>query len=575
MNQFLSLIKINLKLSMDVVFSGGRRKKKTGFGKIGLILLFVIFGVLMFVSFGAIGISVAEKVIEMNLKNIYISLILLLGLFMGFISAIIVAPSVYFLSNDVETYLSMPLKSGYILGAKFISLVLSQFYLIILFVAPMAFGLLFVDFSITALIGWIIAILFIPVFPSLVASVLMLILMQVAPFLKDKNKLTMLTGLFSIVLGVGYSIFMQSLKIENITQLLASIMNKGGLLGVIANYLPTLVSSQKMIAAAGIGEFLLHLLIVAGVNIGICTLFLLAGEKLYIRVAQSFGSVSTKSKVLSQGERSNAVQRNSSQFKVLVSRNFKSLFRTPTYFLNGVLSTMLLPIVMIISILFPVIKNGGLPSTINIAGSVYDISLAGIRDFVLLIFSNNYLDQLAYGAAAGMVLGLATGMGGVAATAISRDAKHLDSIKSMPIKASSYFNSHILTSMLINAMGQVIFLIPVILLVPFIPVLYISFFAAIFITTYMLTGIDLMIDILHPSLNWTDEVKAMKGNFNAAIASFLAIGLVALLVFLAFKVAIEIKIFLIIVFAIFSFVSLLLALLFAVKSESMLRRIGD
>lgn len=575
MNQFLSLIKINLKLSMDVVFSGGRRKKKTGFGKIGLILLFVIFGVLMFVSFGAIGISVAEKVIEMNLKNIYISLILLLGLFMGFISAIIVAPSVYFLSNDVETYLSMPLKSGYILGAKFISLVLSQFYLIILFVAPMAFGLLFVDFSITALIGWIIAILFIPVFPSLVASVLMLILMQVAPFLKDKNKLTMLTGLFSIVLGVGYSIFMQSLKIENIKQLLASIMNKGGLLGVIANYLPTLVSSQKMIAAAGIGEFLLHLLIVAGVNIGICTLFLLAGEKLYIRVAQSFGSVSTKSKVLSQGERSNAVQRNSSQFKVLVSRNFKSLFRTPTYFLNGVLSTMLLPIVMIISILFPVIKNGGLPSTINIAGSVYDISLAGIRDFVLLIFSNNYLDQLAYGAAAGMVLGLATGMGGVAATAISRDAKHLDSIKSMPIKASSYFNSHILTSMLINAMGQVIFLIPVILLVPFIPVLYISFFAAIFITTYMLTGIDLMIDILHPSLNWTDEVKAMKGNFNAAIASFLAIGLVALLVFLAFKVAIEIKIFLIIVFAIFSFVSLLLALLFAVKSESMLRRIGD
>lgn len=575
MNQFLSLIKINLKLSMDVVFSGGRRKKKTGFGKIGLILLFVIFGVLMFVSFGAIGISVAEKVIEMNLKNIYISLILLLGLFMGFISAIIVAPSVYFLSNDVETYLSMPLKSGYILGAKFISLVLSQFYLIILFVAPMAFGLLFVDFSITALIGWIIAILFIPVFPSLVASVLMLILMQVAPFLKDKNKLTMLTGLFSIVLGVGYSIFMQSLKIENITQLLASIMNKGGLLGAIANYLPTLVSSQKMIAAAGIGEFLLHLLIVAGVNIGICTLFLLAGEKLYIRVAQSFGSVSTKSKVLSQGERSNAVQRNSSQFKVLVSRNFKSLFRTPTYFLNGVLSTMLLPIVMIISILFPVIKNGGLPSTINIAGSVYDISLAGIRDFVLLIFSNNYLDQLAYGAAAGMVLGLATGMGGVAATAISRDAKHLDSIKSMPIKASSYFNSHILTSMLINAMGQVIFLIPVILLVPFIPVLYISFFAAIFITTYMLTGIDLMIDILHPSLNWTDEVKAMKGNFNAAIASFLAIGLVALLVFLAFKVAIEIKIFLIIVFAIFSFVSLLLALLFAVKSESMLRRIGD
>lgn len=575
MNQFLSLIKINLKLSMDVVFSGGRRKKKTGFGKIGLILLFVIFGVLMFVSFGAIGISVAEKVIEMNLKNIYISLILLLGLFMGFISAIIVAPSVYFLSNDVETYLSMPLKSGYILGAKFISLVLSQFYLIILFVAPMAFGLLFVDFSITALIGWIIAILFIPVFPSLVASVLMLILMQVAPFLKDKNKLTMLTGLFSIVLGVGYSIFMQSLKIENITQLLASIMNKGGLLGVIANYLPTLVSSQKMIAAAGIGEFLLHLLIVAGVNIGICTLFLLAGEKLYIRVAQSFGSVSTKSKVLSQGERSNAVQRNSSQFKVLVSRNFKSLFRTPTYFLNGVLSTMLLPIVMIISILFPVIKNGGLPSTISIAGSVYDISLAGIRDFVLLIFSNNYLDQLAYGAAAGMVLGLATGMGGVAATAISRDAKHLDSIKSMPIKASSYFNSHILTSMLINAMGQVIFLIPVILLVPFIPVLYISFFAAIFITTYMLTGIDLMIDILHPSLNWTDEVKAMKGNFNAAIASFLAIGLVALLVFLAFKVAIEIKIFLIIVFAIFSFVSLLLALLFAVKSESMLRRIGD
>lgn len=575
MNQFLSLIKINLKLSMDVVFSGGRRKKKTGFGKIGLILLFVIFGVLMFVSFGAIGISVAEKVIEMNLKNIYISLILLLGLFMGFISAIIVAPSVYFLSNDVETYLSMPLKSGYILGAKFISLVLSQFYLIILFVAPMAFGLLFVDFSITALIGWIIAILFIPVFPSLVASVLMLILMQVAPFLKDKNKLTMLAGLFSIVLGVGYSIFMQSLKIENITQLLASIMNKGGLLGVIANYLPTLVSSQKMIAAAGIGEFLLHLLIVAGVNIGICTLFLLAGEKLYIRVAQSFGSVSTKSKVLSQGERSNAVQRNSSQFKVLVSRNFKSLFRTPTYFLNGVLSTMLLPIVMIISILFPVIKNGGLPSTINIAGSVYDISLAGIRDFVLLIFSNNYLDQLAYGAAAGMVLGLATGMGGVAATAISRDAKHLDSIKSMPIKASSYFNSHILTSMLINAMGQVIFLIPVILLVPFIPVLYISFFAAIFITTYMLTGIDLMIDILHPSLNWTDEVKAMKGNFNAAIASFLAIGLVALLVFLAFKVAIEIKIFLIIVFAIFSFVSLLLALLFAVKSESMLRRIGD
>lgn len=575
MNQFLSLIKINLKLSMDVVFSGGRRKKKTGFGKIGLILLFVIFGVLMFVSFGAIGISVAEKVIEMNLKNIYISLILLLGLFMGFISAIIVAPSVYFLSNDVETYLSMPLKSGYILGAKFISLVLSQFYLIILFVAPMAFGLLFVDFSITALIGWIIAILFIPVFPSLVASVLMLILMQVAPFLKDKNKLTMLTGLFSIVLGVGYSIFMQSLKIENIEQLLASIMNKGGLLGVIANYLPTLVSSQKMIAAAGIGEFLLHLLIVAGVNIGICTLFLLAGEKLYIRVAQSFGSVSTKSKVLSQGERSNAVQRNSSQFKVLVSRNFKSLFRTPTYFLNGVLSTMLLPIVMIISILFPVIKNGGLPSTINIAGSVYDISLAGIRDFVLLIFSNNYLDQLAYGAAAGMVLGLATGMGGVAATAISRDAKHLDSIKSMPIKASSYFNSHILTSMLINAMGQVIFLIPVILLVPFIPVLYISFFAAIFITTYMLTGIDLMIDILHPSLNWTDEVKAMKGNFNAAIASFLAIGLVALLVFLAFKVAIEIKIFLIIVFAIFSFVSLLLALLFAVKSESMLRRIGD
>lgn len=526
MSKLWSLIRVNLRMSLDVLFSGGFRSTKKKKGKRGnnsvilMILFTLLFIPLMLMMFYS-GQVTTENLAAVHLESGLVSLIQVTGMFMIILTSVVIVPAVYFFAGDLSFYLAMPLRPREILGAKFITLVISQYWSLIVFFVPMVAGMLTADFSFRALFGWLISLLLLPVFPILVVSVLILLLISVAPAMRDKNRLSMLTGLFAIVFSLGIALFFQTGSHDMSETLISMIQNGGGFFETASKILLPLYGAQLMIAGKTIGSFFLGLVLTVGINVLLAILYIVFSEKLYIRSAMAAGEVRSRGKKLNRAERGNAVGKGASALSALISREQRSLFRTPVFFLNNILGAFMIPIILVVSVGVSMANSG--ISFGEISGHLGD--------------AVNYIlekpeDQFTYAVLIGVCFSaFAGGANGICATAISRDAHHIEAICGMPISPRAYLFSKLLLGLLYGAASNLVILIPAMFLLPiikpvFLPVLILS----MLIGGVMINAADLWIDLIHPKLNWQDETQAVKGNFNSALGVFLGMGLVIFIV---------------------------------------------
>lgn len=566
MKRYLSLLKINLMVGIDQFFQMTSKKKKKGFfskvGRIGMLLFLALLFTPMFISFGVTGYRWMEVLQGFGLENLLPSIMLFVGAFLTLFMGFTIVPSLYFFANDVETYLAMPISPRHIVSAKFVTAIIEQLYLVLLFQLPVVIGFLAVRFSFQALLGWLITLLLVPVFSTLVVSLIMIIVMQVVPKLRNKQTMTMFTGLVAIIFAVGIGIGSSMISQADGTGLVETILSSGMLFQNIDAYYPPAAAARMMIFGTAT-DFILGLIIMVGVNLLLLGLFVLLAQRMYLRVALSLSGNAGKSKVLDETGRSKAVVRQRSIFKTLVGRETRMLFRTPAYFLNSVIPALIFPIFFIGMGIYGFVRASG------------NVDFSGIRLMLERIMAGDLRMQLTIGLGIGGALGFLSTGNGISATAISRDAKHLDFLKSIPCAGHRILFAKVLVGMLFSLPQALVLLLAAVLFAPAEPVLYIGLFGGLLVTVCALNLLELLLDLKHPYLTWTDELKSVKGNLNLMISILVSMG-AGIAIFLGILLA-KADPFTVVVTtaAVFLALSILLSVYFRKRGDKLLRAVGN
>ena len=181
----------------------------------------------------------------------------------------------------------------------------------------------------------------------------------------------------------------------------------------------------------------------------------------------------------------------------------------------------------------------------------------------------------------GLVACLMGTMTSISATSISREGKGFQNILALPFPLKKLITAKMLhamlysffSSLLIFALlaGVSIWLKPSFTITEYLLV-FLNFWWISLILAFIIHIIDILIDVCHPKLTWENPVAVFKQNLMTVVSIFLSMGLIGILVFLAFVLDLPKNLYVIsvinLIFTIIAVPSWILFQKFAVKRLS-------
>lgn len=411
--------------------------------------------------------------------------------FLGFATAL----STYCLSSGENLLLALPLKPRHLLGAKIVTVYLSEFLFAFVLMAS-AFGVYAwgehpgAAFYLNALLSTIA----LPLLPIAVSYLILVPLMSLLRFLRNKNAVMVVGGVIGLAFALAFNFVIQSTmsRLDDSAWLLANFGQPDALLMRMGRaYLPALLTWKASNSGllAGLGCALANLS--AGLVLAVLAAFALGPA--YASSLSRFGDVKIKRIKASRNFLEKKLKARSLRF-TLFMRELRNMNREPVYFINGPMIVLLMPVIVAIMVLAQGQNLGELKAMV--AG-------LGQGPWLMLI-----------AAAAGAFLGSSTS---ITCTSISRDAKVLSYLKSLPLPIGEYALAKFLHGFSFSAFGAVV------------GVAFIGAFAglpapewagAFFIALAFSAFIDVLglwLDTANPRLSWDNPTAAMKQNVNAVI----------------------------------------------------------
>lgn len=519
-NKVWPLIRVQAKLGSSQNLFGQASKKKASTSKINKtvsqvfipIFLFAIIGVPYgYMSYEMTKLAGSPEAQAQTVQNFYI-----IGLLFCFIAAMTTVPTTHFFSNNAETYMTMPIKENEVSLAMVIGSSIQVYLIVFMMMSGIVVGNLVANFSIQALIGWILTLLFMPIVPIILVSIVFILLIRFIPALHSKYRLQRFTTVFTMVATIGLVLFLNTSTSNTIADNVSVGMNMPQpLLGSLSWYLP-LLGAGEMVALSFVKGLFYQL-----ITLAICLVVLaLVTRSGYFAIIQSVqGSAGKKLSKEEKWEAQSSVSKQASSAKTLLKREIKAVWSTPAYMVNGPLANLIVPVVMIFSSGLGVFREaGGLDGIMEMIKAAHEF---------LPIVVGGISNQILYGSIIGFGIGFALGpMNSLSATAFSRDAKHLDSLMSFPLRAKEIVFAKLFPGIAFAFLGSILIMIPLLVVGWTIPVLSISLFITNILGMILINELGLLLDFKSPKLNWDDELKAIKGNANAAILIFLSFAIV-------------------------------------------------
>lgn len=513
--------KVMFKTIFDNVLStAGTSRKSSYFGLAFLLLSLFPLTFLFhtwFFSWFEIAVTINQEGYLFGSFTLLVSVII-------FIFSLLQVPSVYYFSKDTESYLSLPLKPSEILGGRFLTSVIYEYLLIIIVYLPLLFSYLAFDFSIVKLLFGVIVGLVLPFIPVLLASLIIIFLMNFVPLFKNKNALNLIIGVFTIVFAIGiqFSIGSQA-SVENYQKLQDMLIyGNDSLLNNFFKIYPFVIWAANAITKSSILDLLLYL----GFTLLLIMLYFIFTQRFYLNGVTNI-SEGSRSRKRFDKENMQTYRQESTTF-LFFKRELKLLFRTPTYLLNLVLGTLIAPILVLV---YTFIVGGD--STLNV--EQFNELSAVMNNFLA-----SPINVVATVVVGGFVFGLILSMlNMISITAISREGQGLYNLKSFPIRFWDVLLGKILVGVSLSMFGALLLVIPIILYVNYNPLILIGVIVYSFLVIFGYNALGIYIDVKKPKLNWTNEIQAAKQNLNAGlmvVVCAMALGLYGALVFAAISV---------------------------------------
>lgn len=492
----------------------GVRNSKNPLSKLLLIGLALFIGPGLASMFAKFLLEVYEPLSLIGQEGIILTWTIATDSVLIFLFGIFYVISIFYMASDIETFLALPLRSSQIIGAKFLAVLVYEYFIVAITYLPALLvygikgGLPFLYY----LYGIIIFFL-IPIVPLAMCSVLVMIIMRFLNITKNRDAFKLVGGLVAIALSIGINVLMNRFAIASTAGNLQELLLKGNnsLSLLTTNIFPSASWAVRALIDNSTLNGFYNFVLFSVVSVGVYALLIFIAELIYFKGVIGSSETRSRRKSISSVDLDKALVK-SSPIKSYTLIEIKNLIRTPIYLLNCVLINFFWPLIA----LMPVITQ---PSEVSM-----------VEELSKLMQNNEYVNFVFVGAIA--VLYFIGGTNGIAATAISREGQELFVKKYIPISFKDQIRAKVMSSFIIGLTGVIVFLIfavavfkaPIhlaimVLLVGWMPLL---------LTSY----IGIFIDIYNPKLNWDTEHKAVKQNMNVVYSIIISI-VIGALVFLA------------------------------------------
>lgn len=555
------LTKIFLKSAYQDVNIINKETKKINKRSVFVWLILIVSLALFYISN-----EIIKALVSSGYPEVFLSIyFLVLAIFIMF-QTILVCTNIFYFSKDIELILPFPIKPVNLLIAKFNTLICT------LYVSEAIFGIIpiciYGILTHSTLLFYIYAVLifiFFPVFLALVLSIIMMFVMKISKFIKNKEifqtiiTLLLVTSIFIVEYNVINNIFIQNKEIEivennfQIADKLIEFNNKIETSNKLFLVINPAVKVLKNSNLQNIFEIIKIILI----DFITFIIFIFIGKKTYLK--DILKNTSYLIKTSNKGINLYKKCKKNIIFKAYIKKEFKNLFRNSMVFMQCVYPMIisLITVIIISIILLPklneVLNN---PDIKQLIGNLeFDLSivyiiLSGIQ--VLFMISPASL------------------------TSISRDGKNAGFMKYIPI---SYFRQILykgLPQIFINSISVII--IVGILYYAF-PSIGIVNVLLVFISSMILNVLNsysmIIVDLLNPKLQWDSEYEILKQNNNRYFQYAFTVIVILILVYLN-KVleGINLNLAIIITSIVFLFILIIELILIKIRENKLMKKIN-
>lgn len=520
MRKLKSLVLAMLKNTFSMVDQGKRKKSSKillyGFALLMIVAFLPTLAMLHFLTIDAVDLLAPFQQTGVIIALLFNSLALMIFFF-----GIFLIPAVFYFSRDIETLLALPLKPVEILVSKFTVTLIYEYLTLALFFIPVISGyaravspdMLFYVYA-------IIVFLILPIIPLVLAGLIIMLIMWLIPFAKNRDFFNMISGGIALIFALWLNYALAGLATFTEGDLINMLIEgNNSLIALFQSFIPNI----PFAISAVVNNDIIQLLISLAITVGIFAGFLLLSQVLYFRGVIGVNETSSSRRQLSSKDFSRST-RSQKAIVTYLLKELRLLFRTPIYLMNCVSVNVLIPVLFIImTAAFPEEED------------LFAIILTIPWDNVLAISLAS-----AFGVAFGLVMG---SMNMVSATAISREGQHVYFMKMIPMEIMDQLHAKSLSGFLLSLLGLILTVIPAAYFLKA-PWYILAIFSVMAILgSLFINYFSIIVDVIHPKLVWETEQAAVKQNINFVFTLLPSFGLAYLLVWLALTFDFDYRIF--------------------------------
>ncbi len=495
MKKMFMLVNALMKNAQSASFATKRRGTKSK-NSVGMIILYIF----LLLYFGAISIFITvglnSSLEPINQQGIIISMILVLVTLLTLFFSIFSCINVYYLSSDIEYLLPLPLRPHEILLAKFIVLTIYTYIFEFALALPsfVTYGIMNNE-SVLFYLYSLIILIFLPVIPLIIASLIVMVLMSFINLTKHRDKFVFVISALGIVFAVLINVLSSRMIPQGEQDAMILLQTVNALAINFGRAFPFIIPAISCLVNALSVRAILNFIFYIVINIAAIGLFSLIGNSIYFKGALGSKESSSKKKMLTDKEISKEVASRGQLFSFIL-KEWRLLYRNPTYLFQCVMPTFIFPVLFFV--LFKFNKQ-------------YE----QLFDYIARVegmFSNPFVFTILVCILTFFLIGNTT-----SGSAISRDGSYATVSKYLPMDFYKQFIGKIFLGCVFSIV-EVVFT-----MIVFASPLKLTISNVIFIIVIIsIIGIVhnylmFIVDLKRPKLVWDSEISVVKNNLNIFI----------------------------------------------------------
>ena len=490
---------------LTVIFKNSKRQDHTGnTDKRQKILSFISF----LIVFGSLAISmiiisygITKKLLGIHQEYMFINILLFMDFGILFVKSVFESLNVLYFSKDLKLLLRLPLKSSNIVNSKMLKMIESEYQMeIIMLAIPMVVFGIITKAKILFYLYSFILLLVLPIIPIVLASIIIAIIMRFTNIIKNKNKvmyIAIIIGfiLIDLILGIGNQ--NTDISIDTFKE---QVLEVNGLANSMANSFILIKPIMNTLINYETTSGLLSMLSYTLASIGLYIVSIIIISPIYLKGAIGTTVNGEKAKVVQNSKLSIEDFEVQSPKKSYIKKEFKTMNRSPIFFLQCIW----LPIVYPIAVFIVVFLFGFLAKLIglDLAERFHQQINTGIGQAIFIAIAQVFFM-----------------MNFASIIAVSKDGFGAILTKVLPISFENQLKYKTWIGRTLNYLSGFLVLFVYIALTK-------SLLQTIIVTTILISQnslgekIKILIDLKNPQITWESEYTMMKQNTNVMYVLF-------------------------------------------------------